>query len=67
MPRMSKADAPVSLDEPEIEGQYAELGEYTVAFETHKADLDPAPLFQGLPGTGARARTGAMSSRASCG
>jgi hypothetical protein len=38
MPRMSKADAAVSLDEPEIEGRYAELGEYTVAFETHKAD-----------------------------
>src|ERR1700738_4989783 len=49
MPRMSKADAPVSLDEPEIEGRYAELGEYTVAFETHKADVDPAPFFQGLP------------------
>ncbi len=50
MPRMSKADAPVSLDEPEIEGRYAELGDYTVAFETHKADMDPAALFQGLPG-----------------
>ena len=49
MPRMSKADAAVSLDEPEIEGRYAELGEYTVAFETHKADVDPAPFFQGLP------------------
>ena len=49
MPRMSKADAAVSLDEAEIEGRYAELGEYTVAFETHKADMDPAPLFQGLP------------------
>jgi hypothetical protein len=49
MPRMSKADAAVSLDEPEIEVRYAELGEYTVAFETHKADMDPAALFQGLP------------------
>jgi len=49
MPRMSKADAAVSLDEPEIEGRYAELGEYTVAFETHKADMDPAPFFRGLP------------------
>ena len=48
-PRMSRADAPVSLDEPEIKGGYAELGEYTVAFETHKADMDPAPLFRGLP------------------
>ena len=49
MPRMSKADAAVSLDEPEIEGRSAELGEYTVAFETHKTDMDPAPFFQGLP------------------
>ena len=49
MPRMSKADAAVSLDEPEIEGRYAELGEYTVAFESHKADMDPAPFFRGLP------------------
>jgi hypothetical protein len=48
MPRMSKADAAVSLDEPEIEGRYAELGDYTVAFETHKADVDPAPFFLGL-------------------
>jgi hypothetical protein len=49
MPRTSKADAAVSIDEPEIEGRYAELDGYTVAFETHKADLDPAALFQGLP------------------
>ena len=49
MSRTSKADAQVTLDEPEIEGRYAELDGYTVAFETHKADIDPAPLFQGLP------------------
>jgi hypothetical protein len=50
MPRTSKADAPVTLDEPEIEGRYVELGDYTVGFETHKADMDPAPYFRGLPG-----------------
>jgi hypothetical protein len=50
MPHTSKADAPVALDEPEIEGRYVELDDYTVGFETHKADMDPAPLFQGLPG-----------------
>ncbi|HEY3501425.1 MAG TPA: hypothetical protein VGN37_01415 [Actinocatenispora sp.] len=50
MPRTTKAEASLSLDEPEIEGRYVELGEYTVAYETHKADLDPAPLFRGLPG-----------------
>ena len=49
MPRTSKADTAVSLDEPVIEGRYAELGEYTVGFKTHKADMDPAPLFRGLP------------------
>ena len=49
MSRTSKADAPVSLDEPEIEGRYAELDDYTVAFETHRADVDPASLFRGLP------------------
>lgn len=50
MPRTSKADAPISLDEPMIEGRYVQLGDYTVAFETHKADMDPAPLFRGLSG-----------------
>jgi len=60
MPRMSKADAPVALDEPEIEGRYAELGEYTVAFETHKADMDSgAPVPGPCRTIGASARTGA--------
>lgn len=49
MPRTSKAEAPITLDEPEIEGRYVEFGGYTVAYETHKADIDPAPFFRGLP------------------
>jgi len=49
MPRTNKTEAPVSVDEPVIEGRYVELGPYTVGFETMKADLDPAPLFRGLP------------------
>jgi len=49
MPRTTKSEAPVAVDEPEIEGRYVDLGGYTVAFETHKADIDPAPFFQGLP------------------
>ncbi|MET9614826.1 hypothetical protein [Kitasatospora indigofera] len=49
MPRISKAEAALAVDEPVIEGRYAELDGYTVGFETHKADLDPAPLFAGLP------------------
>jgi hypothetical protein len=49
MPRTSKADAPIAIDEPVIEGRYVELDGYTVGFETHKADMDPGPLFEGLP------------------
>ena len=49
MARTSKADAPVALDLDVIEGRYVELEDYTVGFETHKVDTDPAPLFAGLP------------------
>lgn len=49
MPRTSKLDAPVVVDLPMIESRQVELGEYTVAFETDKTDLDPAALFVGLP------------------
>ena len=49
MPRTSKQDAPVLVDEDVIEGRYVDLDGYTVAFETFKEDFDPAPLFQGLP------------------
>jgi hypothetical protein len=49
MPRTNKNEAPVSVDEPVIEGRYVELGPYTVGFETMKQDTDPAPLFRGLP------------------
>jgi hypothetical protein len=49
MPRTSKAEAPVSFSEPEIETRYVELGDYTVGFEVHHTDTDPAPLFRGLP------------------
>jgi hypothetical protein len=40
---------PVAMDEPEIEGHYAPLGDYTVSFESFKQDVDPAPYFVGLP------------------
>jgi hypothetical protein len=49
MPRTRKDEAPVLLDVPEIEGRYVDLGDYTVSFETYRADADPAPLFRGLP------------------
>jgi hypothetical protein len=41
---------PVAVDLAEIEGRYARLGDYTVAFETFKQHTDPAHLFVGLPG-----------------
>jgi hypothetical protein len=49
MPRTSKQEAPVLVDEDVIEGRYVELDGYTVGFETFKQDADPAPLYRGLP------------------
>jgi hypothetical protein len=49
MPRTRKDEAPILLDEPEIEGRYVQLGEHTVSFETFHRDADPSPLFRGLP------------------
>jgi hypothetical protein len=49
MPRTSKQEAPVLVDEDVIEGRYLELDGYTVGFETFKQDADPAPLYRGLP------------------
>ena len=49
MARANKAGAPVVMDEDDFEGHYAELDEWTVGFERHKSDMDPAPLFVGLP------------------
>jgi hypothetical protein len=49
MPRINKNDAPVAIDVPEIEIRKFDLSEYTVTFNTFKADADPAPLFRGLP------------------
>jgi len=50
MPSASRLTTPVAVDLPQIEGRYAELGGYTVGFETFPQDVDPAPLFAGLPG-----------------
>ena len=49
MPRTSKTEAPILVDEPPIEGRYVDLDGYTVGFETFRLDADPAPLFHGLP------------------
>ncbi|MGV9711720.1 cupin domain-containing protein [Gordonia sp. NPDC003424] len=50
MPSANKVTTPVAMNTPIIEGRYAELDEYTVAFETFPADIDPAEYFTGLPG-----------------
>jgi hypothetical protein len=49
MSRTRKDEAPVLVEAPEIEGRYVELGDTTVAFERFPVDVDPAPLFRGLP------------------
>ena len=49
MPRTTKHEAPILVDEAPIEGRYVDLDGYTVAFETFRLDADPAPLFRGLP------------------
>ena len=49
MAHASRASTPVALDDDDLEGRYAELEDWTVGFEVHKSDLDPAPLFVGLP------------------
>ena len=49
MPRTRKDDAPVAVDAPEITGRYVDLDGYTVSFETFHLDIDPAPVFRGLP------------------
>lgn len=49
MPSAARMTTPVAVDAPEIEGRYAPLDDYTVSFETFRVDVDPAPLFAGLP------------------
>jgi hypothetical protein len=49
MPSTTKDTTPVSVDEGPIEARYAELDGWTVGFETYRTDVDPAPLFRGLP------------------
>src|SRR5215475_3333326 len=50
MPGASPMTTPVAVEYDLIVGRYAELGQYTVAFERFPQDVDPAPFFAGLPG-----------------
>jgi hypothetical protein len=47
--KTSKMQAPDSFEAEGYEGHFAELGGYTVAYETYTADSDMSPLFVGLP------------------
>ena len=49
MPRAAKADQPSRSTSRRSKDGTPKLGDYTVAFETHKQDMDPGPLFAGLP------------------
>src|SRR3954451_4692024 len=49
MPSANKLTTPVAMDEDVMEGRYAQLGEFTIGWETYKQDVDPAPFFAGLP------------------
>jgi hypothetical protein len=49
MPSANEATTPVAVELPEMTGRYAELDLYTVGFESFPVDVDPAPLFVGLP------------------
>jgi hypothetical protein len=49
MPRISKREAPILVDATVIQGRYAELDDWTVSFETFRADADGTPMFRGLP------------------
>jgi hypothetical protein len=49
MSRTRKDEAPLLVDEPVIQGRYAELDHFTVSFESFPIGSDPSPLFRGLP------------------
>lgn len=49
MPSASKMTTPIAMSDALIEGRYAQLGDLTVAFESFPSDVDPTPLFAGLP------------------
>lgn len=49
MPSANKMSTPIAVDIDQLEGRYSPLDDYTVAFETFKQDVDPAPFFVGLP------------------
>jgi len=49
MAKASKSTASQVERAGDFEGRYEDLGGYVVGFETYAGDMDPGPLFQGLP------------------
>lgn len=50
MPGARKDTTPITAENPRYIGRSAELGDFTVAFETIRGSgHDPAPFFKGLP------------------
>ena len=49
MPKLSKATAPHTDENPALVSHHGSLGEYTVVFESYRVDSDGAPFFRGLP------------------
>jgi hypothetical protein len=49
MGKASKATAPDKQSIEGYEGAFAEIDDFTIAFEEYSADADLAPLFVGLP------------------
>ena len=56
MGKASKATAPERQSIEGYEGAFAEIDDYTIAFEEYSADADLAPLFVGLPDDRCQAR-----------
>ncbi len=49
MPRTSKSEAPVVIDNPVLTSRIVELDDYSVVFEEYHIDADGTPVFKGLP------------------
>ena len=49
MPKARKETTPITVDTPWFQARAVELGDFTVAFETRRAEMDSAPFFKGLP------------------
>ncbi len=56
MSKMSEGAAPDTASMEGFEGHYADLGDFTVGFESYSQNIDAAPWFQGVPDDRCQAR-----------